>query len=141
MKALTIAAVRVTLTQVRKSRDSAKRADGRVHDQGKVAANRRSLGAWVRSIGEPWSEAMIATLFTGWIQDFLSLGPYNITTASSPTLGWSRPSRHPSESPGHNTTARRKGSPIPGPSRLAYAQSHSAGFPECRRYGESLTCL
>lgn len=49
----------------------AKRADGSVHDQGKVAANRRSLGEWVRSIGEPWIGAMEATLFTGWIYDFL----------------------------------------------------------------------
>lgn len=52
----------------------AKRADGALHSQGKVAANRRSLAEWVRSISEPWIGAMEATLFTGWIYDFLK--PY-----------------------------------------------------------------
>jgi transposase len=49
----------------------AKRADGAVHSQGKVAANRASLRAWVRSLGEPWIGGMEATLFTGWIYDYL----------------------------------------------------------------------
>src|SRR5688572_13780761 len=49
----------------------AKRADGAVHSQGKVTANRRSLAEWARSFGEPWIGAMEATLFTGWIYDYL----------------------------------------------------------------------
>jgi transposase len=49
----------------------AKRSDGAVHGQGKIASNRRSLAQWVASIGEPWIGAMEATLFTGWIYDFL----------------------------------------------------------------------
>lgn len=49
----------------------AKRADGTLHSQGKVAANRRSLGDWAGSLGEPWIGAMEATLFTGWIYDYL----------------------------------------------------------------------
>lgn len=49
----------------------AKRADGALHSQGKVAANRRSLSEWTRTFNEPWIGAMEATLFTGWIYDFL----------------------------------------------------------------------
>jgi transposase len=49
----------------------AKRADGAVHGQGKLAANRRSLNEWAESLGEPWIGAMEATIFTGWIYDFL----------------------------------------------------------------------
>ncbi len=49
----------------------AKRGDGAVHAQGKVAANRRSLAEWAESFNEPWIGAMEATLFTGWIYDFL----------------------------------------------------------------------
>ena len=49
----------------------AKYGDGAVRGQGKIAANRRSLAEWARSLGEPWIGAMEATLFTGWIYDFL----------------------------------------------------------------------
>jgi transposase len=49
----------------------AKRADGALHSQGKIAANRRSLSEWAKSFGEPWIGAMEATLFTGWIYDYL----------------------------------------------------------------------
>ena len=42
----------------------AKRADGTVHGQGKIAANRRSLAQWAGLFDEPWIGAMEATLFT-----------------------------------------------------------------------------
>lgn len=48
-----------------------KRQDGRVIDSGVVAADREELLTWVRGIGRPWVGAMEATLFSGWIYDFL----------------------------------------------------------------------
>ena len=49
---------------------------GAVIDQGAVSANRASLGQWVVSLQHPWVGAMEATLFTGWIYDFLK--PYAV---------------------------------------------------------------
>jgi transposase len=44
---------------------------GKIVDEGTVAATRRALGAWVSGLSGPWLGAMEATLFTGWIYDFL----------------------------------------------------------------------
>ncbi|MBX7245842.1 MAG: IS110 family transposase [Candidatus Sumerlaeaceae bacterium] len=49
----------------------AKRADGTIIADGQVAANRKSLRIWERTLPRPWRGAMEATLFTGWIYDFL----------------------------------------------------------------------
>jgi transposase len=51
-----------------------KGGSGAIIDQGAVAANRGSLGAWAVSLRTPWIGAMEATLFTGWIYDYLK--PY-----------------------------------------------------------------
>ena len=48
-----------------------KDAAGRVHQEGKVAATRRDLDQWVRVLPEPRMMAMEATIFTGWIYDYL----------------------------------------------------------------------
>jgi transposase len=48
-----------------------KDAAGRVHQEGKVAATRRDLDAWVRTLPQPRTIAMEATIFTGWIYDHL----------------------------------------------------------------------
>jgi transposase len=48
-----------------------KDAAGRVHQEGKVAATRRDLDQWVRLLPQPRTIAMEATIFTGWIYDFL----------------------------------------------------------------------
>lgn len=45
--------------------------DGSLISQGKIAADRRSLGAWVQGLPGPWIGAMEATIFTGWVYDFL----------------------------------------------------------------------
>lgn len=49
----------------------AKRSDGKVFGEGTVKANRPSLAQWVQTFEEPWVGAMEATLFTGWIYDYL----------------------------------------------------------------------
>lgn len=47
---------------------------GEMIKQGMIAAERSSLREWVDSIPQPWIGAMEATIFTGWIYDFLK--PY-----------------------------------------------------------------
>lgn len=48
-----------------------KTADGAVHSKGMISATRSSLNEWMKTIPRPWMIAMEATLFTGWIYDFL----------------------------------------------------------------------
>jgi transposase len=51
-----------------------KQEDGVVFKEGKVAATREALKQWAKDIQGPWKGAMEATLFTGWVYDFLK--PY-----------------------------------------------------------------
>ena len=44
--------------------------------QGKIEADRKSLGEWVKGLPGPWVGAMEATIFTGWVYDFLK--PYAV---------------------------------------------------------------
>src|SRR2546430_17649532 len=44
-----------------------KDASGRVHQEGKLGATRRELDIWMRTLPQPWTVAMEATIFTGWI--------------------------------------------------------------------------
>ena len=53
-----------------------KAADGRLVTQGMVGADRESLGQWAESLPGPWVGAMEATIFTGWVYDFLA--PYAV---------------------------------------------------------------
>lgn len=48
-----------------------KAIDGSLIGQGKIEADRRSLGEWVKGLPGPWVGAMEATIFTGWVYDFL----------------------------------------------------------------------
>jgi transposase len=48
-----------------------KRADGDIVDEGRLSASRPELLAWVKGIKKPWFGGMEATLFTGWVYDFL----------------------------------------------------------------------
>lgn len=52
----------------------AKMMDGTVVDRGSILARRAELRGWAESRTAPWVGAMEATLFTGWIYDFLK--PY-----------------------------------------------------------------
>ncbi len=51
-----------------------KKADGKIIDEGTVEAARPALKGWAKGIKKPWIGAMEATLFTGWVYDFLK--PY-----------------------------------------------------------------
>lgn len=48
-----------------------KNITGKVADQGVINANRKSLLHWLTCLPGPWMGAMEATIFTGWIYDFL----------------------------------------------------------------------
>jgi transposase len=40
---------------------------GRIHAEGSISATRLELDHWMRSLPQPRSAAMEATMFTGWI--------------------------------------------------------------------------
>jgi transposase len=44
---------------------------GKIHQEGKVGSTRRELDAWIRTLPQPRTIAMEATMFTGWIYDHL----------------------------------------------------------------------
>jgi transposase len=48
-----------------------KDAAGCVHREGKLGSTRRELDAWIRTLPQPRTIAMEATIFTGWIYDHL----------------------------------------------------------------------
>src|SRR6202162_4960781 len=44
-----------------------KDASGQVHQEGKIGATRRELDSWIKTLPQPRTMAMEATIFTGWI--------------------------------------------------------------------------
>jgi len=48
-----------------------KKIDGTIVQEGKIAAERRVLQMWMLGLPGPWYGAMEATIFTGWVYDFL----------------------------------------------------------------------
>jgi transposase len=48
-----------------------KRIDGTLVQQGTVSAERKALQDWLAELPGPWYGAMEATIFTGWVYDFL----------------------------------------------------------------------
>ncbi|HVH87122.1 MAG TPA: transposase [Terriglobales bacterium] len=48
-----------------------KDAAGRVQQEGKIGSTRRELDGWIRTMPQPRTIAMEATIFTGWIYDHL----------------------------------------------------------------------
>ena len=53
-----------------------KAIDGHLIGEGKIEADRKSLGEWVKGLHSSWVGAMEATIFTGWVYDFLK--PYAV---------------------------------------------------------------
>jgi hypothetical protein len=48
-----------------------KDASGQIHQEGQVGATRWELDDWMKTLPQPWTVAMEATIFTGWIYDHL----------------------------------------------------------------------
>jgi transposase len=58
-----------------------KAIDGCCVGQGTITANRKSLGEWAKGLPGPWIGAMEATIFTGWVYDFLKPYAYELKVA------------------------------------------------------------
>ena len=48
-----------------------KDASGKIHAEGAIPSTRFDLDRWMKTLPRPWTAAMEATLFTGWIYDYL----------------------------------------------------------------------
>jgi len=48
-----------------------KDGSGTIHAQGTIPATRLDLDRWMKTLPQPWTAAMEATVFTGWIYDHL----------------------------------------------------------------------
>ena len=48
-----------------------KDAAGRAHMEGKIGSTRHELDGWIKTLPQPRTIAMEATIFTGWIYDHL----------------------------------------------------------------------
>src|SRR6202035_2282555 len=44
---------------------------GRIQQEGKVGSTRRKLNCWMKTLPQPWTVPMEATIFSGWIYDYL----------------------------------------------------------------------
>src|SRR3974377_934979 len=58
----------------RKIGDCVKDASGQLHSEGSLPAARFDLDCWMKTLPQPWSAALEATMFSGWIYDYLK--PY-----------------------------------------------------------------
>lgn len=54
---------------------------GKVVREGTIAANREALREWVQGMDRPWVGALEATIFTGWIYDFLKPHAHELKVA------------------------------------------------------------
>jgi transposase len=54
---------------------------GRIISTGSIEANPRALSAWATGVSRQWMGALEATLFTGWIYDFLTPYAYRLKVA------------------------------------------------------------
>jgi transposase len=50
-----------------------KEANGRIVAEGSILATRAALDGFIDQLPKPWSAAMDATLFTGWVYDHLAV--------------------------------------------------------------------
>src|SRR6202158_1863950 len=48
-----------------------KDSSGKIYAEGSLPATRMDLDLWMKTLPQPWSAAMEATMFTGWIYDYL----------------------------------------------------------------------
>ena len=48
-----------------------KDSSGTIHSEGLIPATRVDLDRWIKTLPQPWTAAMEATMFTGWIYDHL----------------------------------------------------------------------
>ena len=59
---------------------------GRVHQEGKIGSTRRELDCWMRTMPQPRTVVMEATIFSGWIYDQLLPHADKVKVAHPPML-------------------------------------------------------
>ena len=64
-----------------------KDASGRIHLEGTIPATRIDLDRWRKILPQPWTAAMEATVFTGWIYDHLKPHAAALKVASADAAG------------------------------------------------------
>src|SRR4051812_18350853 len=63
-----------------------RQADGTIVREGRIAATRQALDAWIGELPKPWMAGMEATMFTGWIYDHLISRGATVKVAHSAML-------------------------------------------------------
>ncbi len=63
-----------------------KTASGEIVSEGVIAANRTALMQWISGLPQPWAGAMEATMFTGWVYDFLKTHSMDLKVANPQML-------------------------------------------------------
>jgi len=58
-----------------------KEANGTIHREGTINATRNDLDRWMTTLPQPWMVAMEATIFTGWIYDYLQPHAHQVKVA------------------------------------------------------------
>jgi transposase len=48
-----------------------KDVSGHIQQRGTIAATRAELDSWIKTLPQPWTAAMEASIFTGWVYDYL----------------------------------------------------------------------
>src|SRR6266446_6854507 len=48
-----------------------KDVSGRIQQEGKIGSTRRELDCWMKTLPQPWTVAMEATIFSAWIYDHM----------------------------------------------------------------------
>jgi hypothetical protein len=75
-----------------------KDGSGRIHAEGKIPTTRFDLDRWMKTLPQPWTVAMEATIFTGWIYDHLR--PHGAAVkVAHPLIHGARRSRCPRSTP------------------------------------------
>jgi len=64
-----------------------RQADGTIIQESTIAATRHALDEWMRQLPQPWMAGMQATLFTGWIYDYLESAAGSMPTKAQLALG------------------------------------------------------
>jgi transposase len=63
-----------------------KDSSGKIYSEGSIPATRIDLDRWLKTLPQPWSAAMEATMFTGWIYDHLKPHTFSDPVIASPSL-------------------------------------------------------
>jgi hypothetical protein len=71
-----------------------KDASGQIHREGKIGSTRRELACWMQTLPQPWTVAMEATIFSGWIYDHLPLTALDRLPAEILSKAWRIESLH-----------------------------------------------